>query len=81
MWFVYIVECCDSTLYTGVATDVEARVAEHNSDLGAKYTRPRRPVKLVYFEEAKNRSEACKREYQIKKFSRAKKLKLIRGKL
>ena len=75
--FVYIVECRDGTLYTGWTTDVEARVRTHNSGNGAKYTRSRLPVKLVYFEEAENKSAALRREAAIKKLSREKKLKLI----
>ena len=79
MYYVYIVECADTTLYTGIAKDLERRVTEHNeSDKGAKYTRVRRPVKLVYSEEHIDRSSASKREYEIKKkMSRAHKLKLI----
>ena len=79
MYYVYIVECADATLYTGIAKDLERRVTEHNeSDKGAKYTRVRRPVKLVYSEEHIDRSSASKREYEIKKkMSRAHKLKLI----
>ena len=79
MYFVYIVKCADDTLYTGIATELERRIEEHNgSDKGAKYTRVRRPVKLVYSEEYSDRSLASKREYQIKKkMSRAEKLKLI----
>lgn len=77
-WYVYMVECSDKTLYTGIATDVERRVDEHNtSSKGAKYTSNRRPVKLVYFETATNRSVASKREYAIKQLSRTDKLKLI----
>lgn len=75
--FVYIVECRDGTLYTGWTTDVEARVRTHNSGNGTKYTRSRLPVKLVYFEEAENKSAALRREAAIKKLSREKKLKLI----
>ena len=79
MYYVYIVECADKTLYTGIATELERRVEEHNnSDKGAKYTRVRRPVKLVYSEEYPDRSTASKREYEIKKkMSRIQKLKLI----
>jgi len=79
MYYVYIVACRDETLYTGIATELERRLDEHNtSDKGAKYTRARRPVKLVYSEEHKDRSSASKREYEIKKkMSRAKKLQLI----
>jgi putative endonuclease len=77
-YFVYILECADKTLYTGITTDVQKRLLEHNeSDKGAKYTRVRRPVKLVYTEDAIDRSMASKREYAIKKFTRAKKLELI----
>ncbi len=77
-YFVYILECSDKTLYTGIATDVVRRLDEHNnSDKGAKYTKIRRPLKLVYSEESENRSSASKREYEIKKLSREKKLELI----
>ena len=79
MYFVYIVKCTDNTFYTGIATELERRIEEHNgSDKGAKYTRARRPVSLVYSEEYPDRSSASKREYEIKKkMSRAEKLKLI----
>ena len=79
MYFLYIVKCADDTLYTGIATELERRIEEHNSsEKGAKYTRVRRPVSLVYSEEYPDRSSASKREYEIKKkMSRAKKLKLI----
>lgn len=79
MYFVYIVKCSDNTLYTGIATELERRIQEHNdSDKGAKYTRVRRPVSLVYSEEYPDRSSASKREYEIKKkMSRIEKLKLI----
>ena len=77
-YFVYILECSDKTLYTGIATDVKRRLDEHNnSDKGAKYTKVRRPLKLVYTEESEDRSSASKREYEIKKLSRTKKLELI----
>lgn len=80
-WFVYILRCADGTLYTGVTTDTERRTKEHNlSDrLGAKYTRVRRPVSLVYREPCENRSGACKREAQIKALSRSAKLKLLQS--
>ncbi len=79
MWYVYILECSDKTLYTGVATDLERRVAEHNnSKLGAKYTRPRRPVKLVYSKEFQNRSEAQIAECRIKRLTRTEKIKTIK---
>jgi predicted GIY-YIG superfamily endonuclease len=66
MWHVYIVRCADDTLYTGVARDLTARVATHNSGRGAKYTRARLPVQLVYEETAADRSAAQRREHQIK---------------
>ena len=79
MYFVYMVQCADNTFYTGIATELERRIEEHNSsDKGAKYTRARRPVLLVYSEEYPDRSSASKREYEIKKkMSRAQKLQLI----
>ncbi len=77
-WYVYMVECADGTLYSGVTTDVERRIKEHNdSPKGAKYTRAKRPVKLVYTEACTGRSEATKREYVLKQLSREEKLKLI----
>ncbi len=78
-WYTYLVRCRDGSLYCGVAKDLEMRVDQHNNDnrLGAKYTKPRRPVKLVYFEETDSRSSACRREYQIKQLSRKAKLTLI----
>tara|TARA_R110002020_G_scaffold200217_2_gene402324 strand:- start:527 stop:769 length:243 start_codon:yes stop_codon:yes gene_type:complete len=76
-WHVYILRCGDDTLYTGIARDLEKRVAVHNSGKGAKYTARRLPVKLTYSEEAENRSAASKREYAIKQLSRAEKLALI----
>lgn len=76
--FVYMVECSDGSLYTGWTTDVEARIAAHNSGSGAKYTRSRLPVKLVYSEELEDRSAALKREAAIKKMTREKKELLIK---
>jgi putative endonuclease len=77
-YFVYILKCSDDTLYTGITTDLKRRVDEHNnSDKGAKYTKLRRPVSLMYSEESEDRSSASKREYAIKKLSRLKKLELI----
>ena len=75
--FIYIVRCKDGSLYTGYAKDIEQRVAKHNSGQGAKYTKIRRPVELVYQEMFDTKSEAMKREYEIKTFSRQKKLQLI----
>ena len=77
-WTVYILRCTDGTLYTGIAPDVEKRLQKHNEGKGAKYTRGRTPVELVYREEHPNRAEASKREYQIKQLSRAEKLELIK---
>ena len=78
IWYVYIVECYDKTLYTGITTELERRVEEHNnSDVkGARYTRTRRPVKLVYQEAAQSRKEAIKREAAIKKMDRNSKIRL-----
>ena len=77
-YFVYILECCDGSLYTGITTDVTKRLDEHNSSYkGAKYTKTRRPVKLLYEESSSDRSSASKREYAIKKLTRIKKLQLI----
>jgi putative endonuclease len=77
MWYVYIVRCADRTLYTGVAKDVPARVAVHNEGRGAKYTRARLPVRLVYSEEAPDRGAALKREHAIKALPRAAKRALF----
>lgn len=75
-WVLYILECYDGTLYTGISNDVERRLSEHQNGRGAKYTRGRRPVKLVYFEEYVDRSDASKREMEIKRMSREAKLLL-----
>ncbi len=77
MWKVYIVECSDNTLYTGIAKDLSKRLEVHNQGLGAKYTRCRLPVSLVYSETQPDRSSASKRELEIKSLSKAKKIKLI----
>ena len=79
MWYVYIVECSDKTLYTGITTDLEKRIEHHNaSNLGAKYTRGKRPVKLVYSSKKKDKASASKEEYRIKKLSREEKLQIIK---
>jgi len=77
-WCVYMLRCADGSLYTGITTDIARRVAEHNGDsaLGARYTRSRRPVQLVYVEAAANRAEATRREAAIKLLDRARKLAL-----
>lgn len=78
-YFVYILECNDGSLYTGITKDVIKRLDEHNTkDTAAKYTKIRRPVKLLYKESSENRSTASKREYEIKQFTRLKKLLLIK---
>ena len=76
-WFVYIVECADGTFYTGITTDLERRVNEHDGGTGARYTRGRRPVVLRYHESLPDRSRASAREYRIKALSRAGKQRLI----
>lgn len=79
MYYLYILKCADNTLYSGITTDLVRRIKEHNSsNLGAKYTRSRRPVKLVYSKNYRNRSVASKAEAKIKKLSRAGKLKLLK---
>ncbi|MDQ7009290.1 MAG: GIY-YIG nuclease family protein [Candidatus Gracilibacteria bacterium] len=82
MYKVYILKCSDNTLYTGITTDLEKRLKQHNGDIlgGAKYTLSRKPVELLYSEDSENRSTATKREMQIKKFNREKKLELINNK-
>lgn len=78
-WYVYFLRCSDNSLYTGITTDLERRVVEHNSSntLGAKYTRVRRPVKLVYSEQQDNRQTASQREYQLKKLKKTEKEALV----
>ena len=78
-WYVYILECSDKTLYTGITNNMEKRLEQHNhGQEAAKYTRARRPVKCVYQEIQANRSEATKREMAIKQLKRAEKIKLIK---
>ncbi len=79
-WYIYILRCKDQTLYTGITTDLERRLQEHNfTDKGAKYTRCRRPVELVYSEKATSRVTAASREYQIKRLNRKEKEQLIKN--
>ena len=75
--FTYIVECSDHTLYTGWTNDLEKRIEAHNTGKGAKYTKTRGPVRLVYFETFSTKEEAMSREYHIKRMSRQEKIKLI----
>ena len=78
MNYTYIVECADGTLYTGWATNVQKRVKAHNEEKsGAKYTKAKRPVKLVYYEGYETKEEAMRREYAIKQLTRKQKLELI----
>jgi putative endonuclease len=77
-YFVYILRCSDDTLYTGITSDIQRRLHEHNfSKKGAKYTKARRPLTLVHVEELGDKSSASKREYAIKRLTRAEKLALI----
>lgn len=78
LWFVYYLRCNDNSLYTGITTDLERRLYQHNNTkLGAKYTRARRPVKLVYSETAIDKSTASKREYQLRILTKKQKEKLV----
>lgn len=79
-WYVYIVSCSDGSLYTGTTNDLERRIYQHNaSKAGARYTRSRRPVELVYYETVDDRSEACRKEYKIRKLPAMDKIGLIVG--
>lgn len=78
MYYVYIVECADKTLYIGYTNDVKRRVEIHNEGkTGAKYTKPRRPVRLVYSESLPTKGDALRREWELKQLTRAEKLKLV----
>lgn len=77
MWFCYIVECSDGTLYTGITNDLEKRISTHNSGNGAKYTKTRLPVFLKWSTQCENKSEASKLECRIKKLSRVQKINLF----
>ncbi len=76
-WHIYILRCADRSLYTGIAKDVSGRVIQHNKGRGARYTRARLPVELVYTERAADRASALRREYEIKQLRPAAKLRLI----
>ena len=76
-WRLYVVRCSDDSLYTGITTDLERRVYEHNQGKGAKYTRARIPVHIIYFERHPDRSAASKAEAAFKKLTRKKKLEII----
>ncbi len=79
MFYTYILECCDKSLYCGYTNDLDGRIKTHNEGKGAKYTKSRLPVRLAYFEAFETKSEALKREAAIKKLTRKKKLELING--
>lgn len=79
MNYVYLLRCSDDTLYCGWTTDLEKRLDAHNNGSGAKYTRSRRPVELVYFEEYDSKEEAMSREWKIKQMSRKQKMELIKN--
>ncbi len=76
-WYVYIIECSDKSLYTGITSNIENRIKDHNSGKGCKYTKSRIPVKLMYSETCRSKSIALRREVQLKKWTQAKKLVLI----
>ena len=78
MYYTYILKCKDDSLYTGWTNDLKKRITSHNAGKGAKYTKARRPVELVYYEEFQTREEAMKREYAIKQLSRKEKEALIK---
>lgn len=77
MNYTYIVKCRDGSLYTGWTNDLEKRVNDHNDGKGAKYTKTRRPVELVYYESFSTKEEAMKREYAIKQMTRKQKMRLL----
>jgi len=79
MYYVYILECSDHTLYTGITNDIEQRLAKHSSGKGAKYVRGRLPIKLVHQEQYETKSEALKREIAIKALPKSEKIDLING--
>jgi len=78
-WIVYILECADNTLYTGITNNISTRIKAHNSGNGAKYTKGRTPVNIAYTEECTDRSHASKREKEIKLLNRNSKLELIKN--
>jgi putative endonuclease len=78
-WYFYVVRCCDHTLYAGITTDLNRRMAEHNAGTASKYTRAKGPVRLVYWERLRTKSAALRREAAVKKFPKAKKERLVLG--
>ena len=80
IWYVYILQCADGTLYTGITNDLDRRLKAHNAGIASKYTRVRRPVSIVYQEEAGTKGDALRRELQIKSMSRQQKVALLNNK-
>lgn len=78
MWFVYVLLCCGGSLYTGIAKDVEKRFLEHVAGKGSAYTRSHKPIRIVYTERKRMKSSALKREAEIKRWARKKKIKMLR---
>ena len=76
-WFVYILNCADGTLYTGITNDIDRRIKAHNAGTASKYTRVRRPVSIVYSEEVETKGDALRRELQIKRLTRSEKMAII----
>jgi predicted GIY-YIG superfamily endonuclease len=79
-WFLYILKCCDGTLYTGITNDLSRRVKQHNDGTASRYTRSRLPVRIVYQERCRNQSSALKKECRIKSLSRQEKKDYIKSK-
>lgn len=77
-WFVYILNCSDGTLYTGITNDLDRRIKAHNAGTASKYTRVRRPVSIVYSEEVETKGDALRRELQIKRLTRSEKMAIIK---
>ena len=77
-WFVYILNCADGTLYTGITNDIDRRIKAHNAGTASKYTRVRRPVSIVYSEEVETKGDALRRELQIKRLTRSEKMEIIK---
>jgi putative endonuclease len=79
MWFVYIIRCQDGSLYTGSTNDIEKRFKDHSEGRGARYTKSHKPVRIIYWEGFSTKSEALKREAELKKWTRTQKEALIKG--
>jgi len=78
-WFLYMLRCSDNSFYTGITTDLERRLTQHNDGIASRYTRSRKPVKMVYHETCDDRSAALKRECAVKKLTRVEKKRLVQG--